>query len=245
MANEKLHISEAGMKFIANYEGCHLVAYDDLQPKKVLKKGDKIKGTLTIGYGHIEGVYIGQTITKAQAWQMFKEDLAKDYELRVKRQLKVEVSQTTFDALVSRAYNVGNVVNVAKAINNGDYELALKLMEKPNTSKGIVLTGLTKRRLAEKEMLKKGLKEVFTPQEDKELSQAVSKIIKSGIDINFNQWKRTDLIKTAFVPILLDKLGGLDKLVEKKIISDKTLWEKKQYKATHIRSLLIKYSKTL
>ena len=245
MANEKLHISEAGMKFIANYEGCHLVAYDDLQPKKVLKKGDKIKGTLTIGYGHIEGVYIGQTITKAQAWQMFKEDLAKDYELRVKRQLKVEVSQTTFDALVSRAYNVGNVVNVAKAINNGNYELALKLMEKPNTSKGIVLTGLTKRRLAEKEMLRKGLQEASTPQEDKELSQAVSKIIKSGVNINFNQWKRIDLINLAYVPALLTKLGGLDKLVEKKIVSDTTLWKQKKYNVNHVRSLIIKYSKTL
>ena len=144
--NENLHISEEGLRFIANFEGCYLTAYDDLQPKKKLVKGDKIKGTLTIGYGHIEGVYIGQTITQKEAWEMFKNDMAKDYELRVKRQLKVEVNQLMFDALVSRAYNVGNVVNVAKALNEKDYDLALKLMEKPNTSKGIVLNGLTKRR---------------------------------------------------------------------------------------------------
>ena len=160
MANENLHIDEEGLKFVANFEDCRLTAYDDLQPNKVLKKGDKIKGTLTIGYGHTKDVYIGQTITKDKALQMLKEDFAKDYELRVKRQLNVEVNQTAFNALCSRAYNVGNVINVAKAINDGNYELALRLMEKPNTSKGIVLKGLTKRRLAEKEMLQRGLNEM-------------------------------------------------------------------------------------
>ena len=42
-----------------------------------------------------------------------------------------------------------------------------------------------------------------------------------------------------------DIQGGLDKLVEKKIVSDTVLWKQKKYNANHIRSLLIKYSKTL
>ena len=43
----------------------------------------------------------------------------------------------------------------------------------------------------------------------------------------------------------ITKLGGLDKLVEDKIISDTTLWKQKKYNVNHVRSLIIKYSKTL
>ena len=259
--NEDLHISEDGMKFIANYEGCYLTAYDDLQPRKKLKKGDKIIGTLTIGYGHVEGVYIGQTITQKQAWDMFRNDLAKDYELRVKRQLKVEVSQTTFDALCSRAYNVGNVINVANAINKGDYNTALKLMEKPNTSKGIVLSGLTKRRLAEKEMLRKGLNEKITSQQsieniNEELSNAVSILIKKGCNIEYQQWKREDLFPMKHTKLLFEKIfktmfkvntykEGIDYLVKNKIINTPDIWynEKALQQKKYITSLLIKLSK--
>ena len=81
--------------------------------------------------------------------------------------------------------------------------------------------------------------------EDVELSNAVSKIILNGININFNQWKRIDLIKLNNVPSLLNKLGGLDKLVADKAISNKQLWLTKQYNASHVRSLLIKYSSRL
>lgn len=79
--------------------------------------------------------------------------------------------------------------------------------------------------------------------EDVELSKAVSKIILNGISLNFNQWKRVDLIKLNNVEALLTKLGGLDKLVADKVIGDKQLWLTKQYNANHVRSLLIKYSK--
>lgn len=81
--------------------------------------------------------------------------------------------------------------------------------------------------------------------EDEELSKAVSKIIHSGININFNQWKRKDLIKLINVPSLLTKLGGLEKLVVDKVISDKQLWLTKQYNANHVHSLLIKYASKL
>ena len=59
--------------------------------------------------------------------------------------------------------------------------------------------------------------------EDAELSNAVSKIILSGININFNSWKRADLINLNNVPSLLNKLSGLDKLVADKVVGDKQL----------------------
>ncbi len=84
-----------------------------------------------------------------------------------------------------------------------------------------------------------------TVKHDEELYQACRKIILSGIKININNWKRLDLINLKNVPSLLNKLGGLDKLVADKVISDKQLWITGQYNANHVRSLLIKYSKIL
>ena len=81
-------------------------------------------------------------------------------------------------------------------------------------------------------------------EKDEDLFNAVSKIIKSEIKLDFNSWKRKDLISKNIknVPILLDRLGGLDKMIKDGIISDKTLWEQKKYNVNHVRSLLIKYS---
>lgn len=261
--NDNLHISEEGLKFIANWEGCILFSYDDLcYPYRPAKKGDKIKGTLTIGIGHIENVYIGQTITEKEAWDLFRKDMANDYELRVKRYLKVPVSQTTFDSLCSRAYNVGNIINVANALNNGDNELAIQLMNKPNTSKGIVLAGLTRRRIAEREMLRKGLNEPKqeSTKRDLELENAVSKIIKQGnVQLDFSAWKRNDRIKLNInnVPTLLCKLArvklnekptqeqynyAVNTLVHDEIISSREIWDEKKYNVNNVISLLKKYA---
>ncbi|MBE6070072.1 MAG: hypothetical protein E7211_20640 [Clostridium lundense] len=82
-------------------------------------------------------------------------------------------------------------------------------------------------------------------EEDKELSRAVSKIIKSGIKIDFNSWERRNLIKLANVPELLIKLGGIDKLAQEGIISQRVIWDKGTYTVNNVRSLLIKYAATL
>lgn len=81
--------------------------------------------------------------------------------------------------------------------------------------------------------------------EDKELSEAVSNIIKSGIKIEFNSWKRRDLINLANVPGLLIKLGGINKLTQDGIISQRVLWDKGSYTVNNVRSLLIKYAASL
>lgn len=100
-------------------------------------------------------------------------------------------------------------------------------------------------KLIEDNNLAKFDKEIVVIKDDPELSSAVSKIILGGININFNQWKRVDLIKLNNVPSLLNKLGGLDKLVSVGIIVQKDIWLTKQYNANHVRSLLIKYAATL
>ena len=88
-------------------------------------------------------------------------------------------------------------------------------------------------------------KRLTQEKKDNELIKAVNEIVKSGVKINPDQWNDITKIKLQYVPTLIDKLGGLDKLVEKKIISDTTLWKQKKYNVNHVRSLIIKYSKTL
>lgn len=82
-------------------------------------------------------------------------------------------------------------------------------------------------------------------REDKELGTAVSKVIKAGIKIDYNSWKRKDLIKLANVPELLYKLGGIDQLVQEGIISQRVIWDQGTYTGDNVRSLLIKYAATL
>ena len=81
--------------------------------------------------------------------------------------------------------------------------------------------------------------------EDKALVGAIKKIIASGVKINDTSWNDIGKINLNNVPALINKLGGLDKLVADKVISDKQLWLTKQYNANHVRALLIKCASKL
>ena len=78
--------------------------------------------------------------------------------------------------------------------------------------------------------------------EDKELVAAVKKIIDSGIRINDASWNNILKINLKNVPALLTKLGGINYLVSKKVISNTKIWDKGTYTGQHVRSLLIKYA---
>ena len=84
-----------------------------------------------------------------------------------------------------------------------------------------------------------------TQVKDEELIKAVNKIIQSGINLNAQQWNDMECIKLQYVPVLLSKLGGLNALISKKIISNSALWQQKKYNETHVRALLIKYANSL
>lgn len=91
-----LQVSPAGRKLIEDNEGCELTAYRDMV------------GVLTIGYGHIEGVYEGQTISQAEADQMLTDDLNGKYGPAVLEEIgDAPTTQGQFDSMVSLAYNVG------------------------------------------------------------------------------------------------------------------------------------------
>lgn len=135
-----MNTSPKGIALIKEFEGLRLKAY-------------KCPGGVwTIGYGHTAGVKPGMVITKAQAEEYLKADLIA-FE-RYLNGLGLALNQNQFDALVSFIYNVGTG-------NFSSSTLLRKVRANPQDnsivdeflrwvySKGRVLPGLQRRRLAE------------------------------------------------------------------------------------------------
>ena len=151
-----MFISERGLELIKSFEGCILQSYDDYD-EKIINDGDTVRGTLTIGYGHIEGVYKGQIISLSEAEEMLKNDMKKycgEVE-EVLRSITVpfEINQNVFDSLVSFEYNLGQG-NLQTLLANGTRDkmkVANKMLEYIN--KGSQWEeGLLRRRKAEREL---------------------------------------------------------------------------------------------
>lgn len=135
-----MNTSPKGIALIKEFEGLRLKAYQCPG------------GVWTIGYGHTAGAKPGMVITKAQAEEYLKVDLIA-FE-RYLNGLGLALNQNQFDALVSFIYNVGTG-------NFSSSTLLRKVRENPQDnsimdeflrwvySKGRVLPGLQRRRLAE------------------------------------------------------------------------------------------------
>ena len=233
-----MKISKVGLDLIKSFEGCQLKAYRCPA------------GVWTIGWGTTEPVngtkpHEGMRITQSQADQLLVDHL-QTYENAVNR-LGVPLNQNQFDALVSFCYNLGpgifkgNLLNAIKSSQWSNVAAQMLLYNKARVNGKLTeLKGLTRRRQAESELLLKPY-----VKDDPDLAKAVSKMIDKGYNINYNSWKRVDLIKLTNVPSLLNKLGGIDKLVAKEVISNKQMWLTGRYNANHVRALLIKFAATL
>ena len=139
---------------IKEFEGCYLEAYQD------------VVGVWTIGYGittadkSITGKTIkkGMKITQATADKWLEEALNKKYLPKViKYQSKYGFNTSQIDALVSFAYNVGSIDGITQ---NGTRNIGMiesKFLAY-NKAGGKELRGLTRRRLRELDMFRKGAK---------------------------------------------------------------------------------------
>ena len=149
-----MFISEQGLNLIKQFEGCILQSYDDYNDR-IVNSGDSWRGTLTIGYGHIEGVYAGQKITKQQAEDMLREDMVKYcrqvQEVIDEGTIKFEVNQNMFDALVSFDYNLGQGC-VRTLCKNRDKQTVADMMLEYRNKGSQWEAGLLRRRKAEREM---------------------------------------------------------------------------------------------
>ena len=139
--------SSKGVSLIKQFEGCRLKAYKCPA------------GVWTIGYGHTAGVKEGDTITQEIADDYLRNDLAK-YEKAVMNYDGIyHFNQNQFDALVSFTYNcgVGNLKNLTQNGKRTLAQISVKILLY-NKAGGVVLRGLQRRRMAEKEFFDSPIK---------------------------------------------------------------------------------------
>lgn len=144
-----MYIDNKALDLIKTFEGLRLKAYRCPA------------GVWTIGYGHTKGVYPGMTITEELANKFLIDDIW-NFEREVDSLVKVSITQNQFNALVSFAFNVGSDIDdddiaeglgdstLLRKLNRGDVLGAADEFSKWNKSRGRVLSGLTKRRCAER-----------------------------------------------------------------------------------------------
>ena len=136
-----MHISETGLALIRQFEGLRLSAYRCPA------------GIATIGYGSTAGVQMGQTITAERAEELLREDV-RQFEAAVSRLVKVPLSQGQFDSLASFAFNLGAKSlaqsTLLRLLNAGDYSGAAAQFDRWVYASGKKLSGLVKRRAAER-----------------------------------------------------------------------------------------------
>ena len=139
-----MKIDKYGLELIKKFESCKLTAY----------KADKSEKYYTIGWGHYgPDVNKNMKISKETANKIFENDI-KYFENSVNSCLKVKVTQSMFNALVSFTYNVGfgnfKKSTLLKYVNKKQFKKASNEFKKWNKCGGKVLNGLVKRRELEK-----------------------------------------------------------------------------------------------
>ena len=149
-----MKISENGLKLIISFEG--------FCPKAT--KAVKTEKYYTIGYGHYgKDVEEEQTITKKEALSLLEKDLKRFEKKVMKYDDCYNFTQNEFDALVSFAYNVGNIDQLTAKGTRSKKEIS-DAMLKYIKSGGNVLEGLQKRRIRERELFLKRSTSNFYPK---------------------------------------------------------------------------------
>lgn len=145
-----MSLSPKGIAFIELWEGLKLKAYRD-------SKGLPTIGIGTTRYPDGTKVKMGDTCTKAQAYEWFKFDVAR-FEAFVNRVIKVPLNQNQFDALISLVYNIGETNftegSVDDKLNSKQFDAALKTWALYVNSGGKKIDGLVNRRNAEIKLFK-------------------------------------------------------------------------------------------
>ena len=169
-------LSSTGLELIKSFESCKLYAYKCLPSEKFY----------TIGYGHYgSDVKKDMKITQKQADNL----LIKDCEKFVKHvntyMSTYNFNQNQFDALVSFAFNIGNI-NQLTASGTRTIEQISSKITLFNKSGGQVIRGLVKRRAKEKELF-----DTPTSTTVKKSNEEIAKEVVAG------KWGNGNARKTA------------------------------------------------
>lgn len=146
-----MQISQRGIDALKEHEGLRTRAYRD------------VAGVWTIGYGTIKikgkPVEAGMTCTLQEAEEWLRDDLAWA-QTAVNRLVKVGLTQSMYDALVSFVYNVGESAfarsTMLRKLNTGDYAGAAEQFDRWIFAGGKPVRGLVNRRRVERSMFEEG-----------------------------------------------------------------------------------------
>jgi lysozyme len=141
-----VHISQNGLHFIEGFEGFSSNAYWDSYGR-----------VWTVGYGETEGVGPHTYVSRADGEGKLRRRLETHYEWAV-NELHPS-TQNAYDALCSFAWNLGAGIfkgNLRDALMRKDYNRAGAIMLQYDHAGGVRLAGLTRRRRAEVDLLRRG-----------------------------------------------------------------------------------------
>jgi lysozyme len=142
-----MKISDKGLGFLKQLEGCKLQSYRDTG------------GVLTIGTGHTENVTAGQIITRVEADQFLAQDLIR-FENCISNAVKSDLLQHEFDALMCLAFNIGPFAfkysTLVKYLNAGDFPKAAEEFKRWSYVNHKLVQGLYDRRRKERELFVTG-----------------------------------------------------------------------------------------
>ena len=181
-----MKISEKGLELIKTFEGLRLSAYKALSTEKYY----------TIGYGHYgSDVRKDMSITESQAEELLKKDVEK-FEDKVNKYSNYNFNQNQFDALVSFAYNIGNIDQLTakgtRTIEQISSHISLYVK-----AGGKTLAGLVKRREKEKELFDTPVEsnntsttDIFYPKCDSKFTSIVDALKSIGVDSTYSFRKK-------------------------------------------------------
>lgn len=190
----KRSLSANGLNLIKSFEGCKLTAYKCVPTEKYY----------TIGYGHYgSDVKAGMTITLKRAEELLLQDCQKFVNHVNTYMDKYNFNQNQFDALVSFAYNIGNIKQLTANGTRTIAQISAKITAY-NKSGGKVLNGLVKRRAKEKELF-----DAPTSTTVKKSNEEIAKEVVAGKWGNGNA-RKTALTKAGYdyntIQTLVNKL---------------------------------------
>ena len=190
------------MNLIKEFEGCRLTAYKPVPSEQMS----------TIGWGHY-GVTEGTTWTQAQADSQLEIDINNKYAPMVDAYTKGKANQNEFDALVSLAYNCGNVF-VADGWAEFSHAYCAGMIPKYRNAGGQVLQGLVRRRQAELDLFNKP---VSSNSNNNQTEGEIKMYLIQGLDNNgkLKHWFVSDGVSVRHIRtnrMLQNYLNGFGKL---------------------------------
>ena len=142
-----INFSENLITMVKKYEGLYLHAYRCSSD------------VLTIGYGHTEGVKVGDVITEKEADNYLIQDLSEayNYVLHYIKKYNFTLTSNQIEALTSFTFNcgAGNLNKMLSSCKTID-DIPKKMISYNKNVYGTVLSGLVKRRNSEIEMFLEG-----------------------------------------------------------------------------------------